>query len=112
MKLAPLILVATTALTACRHAEVARRQLSDPQASIPVNPIGTFPGHPPTKAEIQSFSKGPTPEQVAADRAIAQQIVGTWTATESSDSAQYPVLLIRTDGTYTVTTNQKKLVSE
>jgi hypothetical protein len=113
VKLAFILLGATMALTACRHAEVAGQQPAAPQARIPANPSGYFPGHAPSETEFRSFSaSAPTPEQVVADKAIAERMVGTWTATERSDSAQYPVLVIGTDGTYAVTTNQRKLVSE
>jgi|SRR6516162_10101916 hypothetical protein len=114
MKLVVLTLLPALALTACRHAEVAQQHVTNPQASIPVNPIGFYPGHTPTEAELQSLpSMLPTPEQAAADKATAQRFVGTWTATDPSDSARrYPILLLSTDGTFAVTTKKGKLVSQ
>jgi hypothetical protein len=114
MKPVILTLAATLALTACRHPEVAQQHATEPQANIPVNPIGFYPGHTPTEAELNRFPPVvPTPEQAAADKATARRFVGTWTATDLSDSARwYPILLLRTDGSFAVTTKKGKLVSQ
>src|SRR5215471_3016945 len=114
MKPVILTVAATLALTACRNPEVAQQHATEPQANIPVNPVGFYPGHPPTDAELNRFPPVvPTPEQAAADKATAERFVGTWTATDPSDSARwYPILVLRADGTFAVTTKKGKLVSQ
>lgn len=77
------------------------------------NPCGTFAGHRPIEAEIQAFRPStPTPEQAAAHQEILRHIAGTWTAADDSDAAAYPVLIIRSDGTFRVNSNRGKVVSE
>src|SRR6266496_2913739 len=113
MKFALVLLATTMFLTSCRQAEVAHQLTTDAQERTRTNPSGTFPGHPPTEAEIQSYTPWkPTAEQVGADKAIVEHIIGTWTAAEDSNSAPYPVLIIRPDGTFRVNSNRRKLVCE
>lgn len=109
MKLALALFAATVALTACRQPEVAAPQPDKSQ----VNPLGYYPGRPPTAAEAEAYrAQLPTPESLAADKRMAKLIIGRWTESEHSDSAGHQTWIINADGTYMAQTEQGKLLSK
>jgi hypothetical protein len=99
-----LLLVVSTLLTACRHAEVAQQGDGSP------NPSGTFTGRPGTSAASAPVFFSPrTSVEVAADAEIVQHIVGAWVLDPRSDTDEYRSINFRPDGTFTATNGNKQL---
>ena len=108
IKSASLVLAGTVILTACRHGAPKRQAAGDSQSPDPINPVGYFPGHPPSNAEQQAFSSAAlTPEQVATDKAMVERLIGTWTNGDDLRRATYHVLTLREDFSFTATNGSK-----
>jgi hypothetical protein len=106
MKFTFVLVTASTLLTSCRHAEVARQLDGSP------NPCGIFSGRPGVSADIApTFFSPRTPAEVATDADIVQHIIGTWVLDPRSDSDEYQAVTFRPDGSFTATDSRNKAVS-